>query len=255
MKTKLINLIAKYSLDKVLLMLFRPKKNMRNDLEKNLSRIIKDIGIYNITSIILDMEENELNAIQVNTFNKKYKIDLKEDKKSIYIYEEYGDKDFEYYTGRYKTNSNNTKRLDSYRLQNETFGYGYRVNSYYRKAENGDITYFRINSYLEQGKIWFECGDKDCGGSCKFDIKSQTFSTIKQHRLEYCEHTYLSNRKLDRVKHYMDLLRKYPDIKEMVIFKVPPDDKTIDKTEFEMKRKKKGKDNNGNNKEKYLLTL
>ena len=48
-ESKLVNLIGKYSLDKVLLMLFHEEKNMKNDLEKKLSTIIKEIGTLFLT--------------------------------------------------------------------------------------------------------------------------------------------------------------------------------------------------------------
>lgn len=169
-------------------------------------------------------------------FQNNYNVNIDKEKQLLFVNEEYNEKEVEYYTGKNKNNLNITKRLESYKVQDEVFGLGFRINCFYQKNEKGEIFYFRINSYLDKGKIWLECGDKNCGANCKFDLKTKEIEPIRDHRISNDSHSYFKNSKLERVKHYIRLFKSYNDFYKMIIIKVP-NDKAIIKYKLKMNNK------------------
>jgi hypothetical protein len=174
-----------------------------------------------------EKEKEKEKQKQKSEYDKKYTVNIDGETNVLYVKEEYSENELNQNFKKTRKNLNINKRLECHKLQDKIFGPGFRINCYYRKNEIGEITYYRINSYLENGIIWFECGDKTCGASCKFDIEKKEFINVRDHRLEYNSHKYFSKNKSERVMHYTELFKSYPDMNEMIVLRVPDESASL----------------------------
>ena len=176
----------------------------------------KKVLMFQINNKIEKNRDNNMPKINNKDINFNYsnlnsneKINLNEDEKEEFInskenYCEIKDKYF-----------NHKKLLTKY--EQICFGENRRLGTHFHKENDGKIfNYFGNNKEIKDFKMNYRCILKGCKSKASYDMKSRSFTILREHTKPYEEH-YCSNPKDKRTKDWIDYLKANNSLSDLQI--------------------------------------
>ena len=97
------------------------------------------------------------------------------------------------------------------------FGENRRLGTHFHKENNGNIyNYFGNNKEIKDFNMIYRCILKGCKGKAQYNLKSRTFTILKEHTRPYEEH-YCSNPNDNKTKEWINYLKTNENLSDLQI--------------------------------------